>query len=111
MVMAFPFREVALRPAPTGSFSRTCSLPGAHSNGEREGGLTLPLRPGFSSGSWARNSAQDNRDCCPLSDLPACSLPLVPLWWIPPPSAQAWLRGPVLGGTPLLLIRHRPALR
>ena len=28
MVMAFPFGEVALRPAPTGSFSRTCSSSG-----------------------------------------------------------------------------------
>ena len=57
MVMAFPFSEVALRPAPTGSFSRTCSLPGAHSNRKRDEDLALALHPGFSSGSWPKNSA------------------------------------------------------
>ena len=111
MVMAFPFGEVALRPSPTGYFSRTRSLPGARSNRERDEGLALALRPGFSSGPWPKNSAQENRDCCRLPDLPACSLPPVPLWWNPPPSAQAWLRAPVPGEKPLLPIRHRPALR
>ena len=67
MVMAFPFGEVALRPSPTGYFSRTRSLPGARSNRERDEGLALALRPGFSSGSWPKNSAQENRGLLPVT--------------------------------------------
>ena len=57
MVMAFPFGEVALRPAPMCFFSCTCLSPSAHSNRERDEDLALALHSGFSSGSWPKNSA------------------------------------------------------
>ena len=68
--MAFPFGEVALRPAPTSSFFGTCLLPSARSNGESDEGLPLALCPEFLSCFPARISAEKNRDCCPLSDVP-----------------------------------------
>ena len=79
--MLFTFVEVVLRPAPTDSFSGTCLLPSARSNGESDEGLPLALCPEFFSCFPPRISAEKNRDCCPSSDLPACSLQLVPVWW------------------------------
>ena len=54
----------ALRPAPTGSSSRSFSRVNAQSNRDVEAGFGFRLRPFGFTGSSVMNSAQENSDCC-----------------------------------------------